>query len=139
MKNFSLLLISVSLVLSACAGTRPLIINWPKVEVQTNLPLSRQGVVVLNTIPDILLTIKKEGYFGTSIIVRNLPEGESFRIPADPFIQSQILVIVISAHSIVDGERVYVGSRSRDFSFTNRGWNSRVKYWDVIKSDLRLR
>ena len=137
MKNLSLLFIGVSLAFSACA--RPLIVNWPKVEVQTNLPLSRQGVVVLNTIPDILLTIKKEGYFGTSIIVRDLPEGESFRIPADPLIQSQTLVIVISAYSIVDGERVYLGSRSRRFSFTNRGWNSRVTYWDVGKSDLRLR
>ncbi|HDY73220.1 MAG TPA: hypothetical protein ENH86_01455 [Candidatus Jorgensenbacteria bacterium] len=139
MKNFSLLFIGVSLILSACAGIRPLIINWPKVEVQTNLPLSRQGVVVLNTIPDILLTIKKEGYFGTSIVVRDLPEGESFRIPADPLIQSQTLVIVISAYSIVNSERVYLGSRSRRFSFNNSGWDSRVTYWDVGKSDLRLR
>ncbi len=137
MRNFSLLLISISLAFSACA--RPLIVNWPKVEVQTNLPLSRQGVVVLNAVPDILLTIKKEGYFGTSIVVRDLPPGESFRIPADPLIQSQTLVIVISAYSIVEGERVYVGSRSRKFSFNNSGFSSRVTYWDVGKSDLRLR
>ena len=134
MKNLSLLFIGVSLAFSACA--RPLIINWPKVEVQTNLPLSRQGVVVLNTIPDILLTIKKEGYFGTSIMLRGLPPGESFRVPADRYIQSQTFVIMVSAYSIIDG--THVGSGAKEFSFRNSGLNSRVIYWKVRRRDLTL-
>lgn len=141
MKKISLMLIVVSLGFFGCA--RPLIIHWPEVVVQTNLPLSRQGVVVLNTIPDVFLDVKKQGYFGTSVVVKNLPPGKSFTVPADPLIQSQTLVVTVAAYTytITGGDTVkaYLGARSKRFTFRNSGWGSRVTNWDVRRSDLRQR
>ncbi len=134
-----MLILAVSFTLFSCA--RPLIIHWPKVVVETNLPLSRQGVVVVNTIPDVFLTVKKQGYFGTSVVVRGLPSGESFLIPADPLIQSQTFVITVTAHTYTvannDTIKAYLGARSKRFTFRNSGWDSRIMNWDVRRGDLR--
>ncbi len=127
--------IAAILLVAGCA-TKPLVIQWPNVQVKTNLPLSSNGVVVSNTVSGVTLTIKKRGHYGTSMIVRGMPTGESILVPADPLIRSQTFTITVTAY---DSDDRYVGMRSREFSFSNSGYHSKTKSWDVRRSDLRQR
>lgn len=114
-------------------SVRPLIVNWPNVVVETNLPLSSQGVVVTAP-PGLFLDVKKTGRYGQTILVKNLPPGENFFIPADGFWSNQTIVITIRGY---DAKGNLMGVRSRQFWFYNSGYDSRVEYWDVSVNDLQ--
>lgn len=134
MKSF-LLFLFLAIALNGCLA-RSHIVDYPHVSVRTNLPLSYQGVVVVNAEHEtpITLTIVKTGRFGQSIRVRGMPAGESFFVPADGFVTSQTFTITVNAYNARGN---LVGSETRPFSFTNSGYNSRNQYWSVRLSDFR--
>ena len=140
----SLLFVAFAAILLGGCAARPLVIDWPEVQVQTNLPLSRQGVVIVNGIvdsPSVYLNISKTGYYGTTIVVRRLPPGHSFFIPADGgWIVHQTMAIVVvgyEIHAERDSARVLTGTATREFSFHNSGYSSRIETWRITRYSLR--
>ena len=133
-------------LLGGCA-VRPLVINWPNVVVETNLPLSRQGVVLVNGVvdsPRVYLDISKTGYYGTSVLVHNLPPGGSFFVPADGgWLNNQTMTVVVTGYVILGQDslrtiRLLVGTLAREFSFYNSGgYFSHIEPWRIGRYDLQ--
>ena len=140
----------VGLVLATLAGcsARPLVIDWPRVQVQTNLPLSRQGVVIVNGAvdsPRVCLTVEKFGYYGKTILVRGLEPGGSVFIPADGgWLNNQTMTVSVMGYVVVarrDSVEFIqiVGTTTREFSFHNSGYSSRIESWRITDYDIRQR
>lgn len=95
---------------------------------------SDQGVVVVNTMPDTRLYVVAEAVYGREVFGKGIIAGTQCFVPAAMYPQSQTFVITVHAYG-TDGE--YLGSRSRQFSFSNSGGrNYRNEQWDVRKWDL---
>jgi len=132
-------------MLFGCSA-KPLVIDWPTVQVETNLPLSRQGVVIVNGMidsPRVELGISKIGYYGTSIVIQGLAPGGSIFVPADGgWLNNQTMAVVVTANEIIaqrDSIKVarVIGIATREFSFYNSGYSSRISTWHFTRYDLQ--
>ncbi len=95
---------------------------------------SDQGVVVVNTMPDAKLDVVVQAVYGRETFGKGIIEGTQCFVPAAMYPQSQTLIITVHARG-ADGE--YLGSRSRQFSFSHPGGgNYQNQQWDVQRCDL---
>lgn len=122
------------LKLSLTGNYKPLIIKWPNVVQQTNVPASSQGVVI--TAPrGMWLDIVKTSGYGTTAFVYGMPPGGTFFIPADANLQyGETIVLTVRGR---DSQGNLLGVTSRSFSFSNTGAYSYNQYWNVEGGELR--
>jgi hypothetical protein len=99
---------------------------------------SSQGVVVTNTISNAVIDVDGAAAYGSQTFGRNVPPGMECFVPAAMYPQSQTIIVTVHAYEVrQDNTRVYIGSRSRSFGFSNSyGWGYYNLLWDVRRSDL---
>jgi len=115
-------------------GYKPLIVEWPTIKQQTNVPAMNQGILV--TAPrDAWLNITKTSGYGTTAIVLGMPPGGEFFFPADNNLQYTSTVIVTVRG--YDEKGNFIGVISRSFTFSNYAGYSYNQYWNVSRADLR--
>lgn len=133
---FSFILFSGCSSLSVLvSGYKPLVIEWPKIVEQTNVPAMNQGVLV--TAPrDVWLNVTKTSGYGTTAIVLGMPPGGQFFFPADNnFREGSTIVITVRGY---DGRGNLLGIVSKPFMFTG-GTSSYYfnQYWNVRRGELQ--
>lgn len=96
---------------------------------------ANQYVDVLNTMPGTYINvIGSSGVYGKEAFGKALGEGESCRVSAALFPDSQTLTVIVNAY---DSSGRYIGSRSQSFTFCNpRGSHYRNQRWDVRRTDF---
>lgn len=132
--SLSILFIVTTLFFIGCGASRPLIVEWPNVVQQTDVPASDQGVVV--TAPrGVWLDIIKASNYGTTAFIYGMPPGQMFFVPADATLTYSTTVIITVRGRDAKGN--LLGVTSRPFTFSNYAGYSYNQYWNVRAYELR--
>jgi len=120
--------------LAVTGNYKPLIIEWPNVVQQTNIPAMDQGVI-LTAPKEVWIDIIKTSGRGTTAFIYGMPPGQSFFLPADANLKySSTVVITVRGR---DSRGNLIGVTSRSYTFSNSGYISYNQYWNVRRGELQ--
>jgi len=120
--------------LAVTGNYKPLIIDWPNVVQQTNVPSIDQGVYITAPRDVAWIDIIKVSGYGTTAFIYGMPSGNGFFLPADANLKYNS-TIIITVRGYDTGGRL-IGSISRQYSFSNSGYSSYNQYWNVRRGEL---
>lgn len=115
-------------------GYKPLIVMWPEVKQQSNVPQLNQGVVI--TAPrGVWLDIVKVSGYGTTAFIYGMPPGGVFFLSADADLQYGTTIVITVRGRDANGN--LMGVTSRQFSFSETSYSSYNYHWNVRVSELQ--